>query len=153
MKYILSLILACLLLFSCAFAEETDFCAVTYGDSGKAVSVFAECIGYDGKIIQDMLFDDSVLNCLLRFQEENGLEASGCFDLETLCYIFGIDYVSGDKDIVWIPMNGGKKYHAKPECSNMIEPRQVHIECVSALELDACKKCYKLQDIKTDPEG
>ncbi len=153
MKYILSLLLLCALLLSGAFAEE-DFCGVRQGDSGKAVSVFAESIGYPAEnIAEDAIFDGNILSFLLEFQEENGLEASGYFDLATLCYIFGIDTVSGEDEIVWIPMNGGKKYHEKPECSNMIEPRQVPIECTPALELEACKRCYKLKEIETDPEA
>ena len=153
MKYILSLFLACILLFSWAIAEQSEYRWVCYGDEAKAVGILAAIIGYNGgEVAEDVLFDDGIYNCLVAFQEENGLEASGCFDFETLCYIFDILPDTSDANIVWIPMNGGKKYHDKDTCSNMIEPRQVPKGCVQALELDACKKCYKLKDIEEAPE-
>lgn len=43
---------------------------------------------------------------------------------------------------VWIPTNGGKKYHSNPSCSNMIDPIQVSIERAVAEGFTACKKCY-----------
>ena len=143
MKYVLSLFLVCALLLSCAFAEE-EFFAVCPGDTGKVVSLFAESIGYSaGNIAEEAVFDDDILSHLLKFQEENGLKASGNFDLETLNYIFGVQSETGGTVIVWIPMHGGKKYHNNRECSNMIDPRQAPVECALALELEPCKKCYK----------
>lgn len=44
--------------------------------------------------------------------------------------------------LVWIPVNGGEKYHNNNECSNMIDPIQVSVETAIAEGYTACKKCY-----------
>ncbi len=44
--------------------------------------------------------------------------------------------------MVWIPTRGGKKYHARSSCSNMIDPDYVSIEEAIYQGFDACKKCY-----------
>ena len=42
---------------------------------------------------------------------------------------------------VWIPTNGGKKYHSKPGCSNMKDPVQVTVREAISRGFDACKRC------------
>ncbi|MDY2698322.1 MAG: hypothetical protein ACI4E5_07620 [Suilimivivens sp.] len=50
---------------------------------------------------------------------------------------------SGSSDIlVWVPTNGGVKYHIKSSCSNMKNPRQVSVETAIADGFTPCKKCY-----------
>lgn len=44
--------------------------------------------------------------------------------------------------MVWIPTNGGKKYHSKSTCSNMQDPKQVDPADAEAQGFTACKKCY-----------
>lgn len=43
---------------------------------------------------------------------------------------------------VWIPTKGGKKYHSRPSCSNMIDPEQVTLDDAKAQGFTACKRCY-----------
>lgn len=43
---------------------------------------------------------------------------------------------------VWIPTNGGKKYHSVSTCSGMVDPSYVTLEEAIALGFDACKKCH-----------
>lgn len=43
---------------------------------------------------------------------------------------------------VWIPTNGGTKYHSKSSCSGMKNPRQVTRDEAVAQGFTACKKCY-----------
>ena len=50
------------------------------------------------------------------------------------------DYVS--ENLVWIPTNGGKKYHTYAGCSNMIDPEQVTKSEAEALGFTPCKKCH-----------
>ena len=52
---------------------------------------------------------------------------------------------SGDTQghLVWIPTNGGKKYHSKSSCSNMKDPMQVTEEHAIENGFEPCKKCYK----------
>ncbi|MBC8569439.1 hypothetical protein [Zongyangia hominis] len=44
--------------------------------------------------------------------------------------------------MVWIPTNGGTKYHSNPNCSGMDGPRQVTVEEAESLGFTPCKKCY-----------
>ncbi len=45
-------------------------------------------------------------------------------------------------NLVWVPTNGGKKYHRKSSCSKMIDPMQVTVETAVANGFTPCKKCY-----------
>jgi len=45
--------------------------------------------------------------------------------------------------MVWIPVNGGTKYHNKQTCSNMKDPIQVSIEQAIDSGYEPCKKCFK----------
>lgn len=47
------------------------------------------------------------------------------------------------ENLVWVPTNGGKKYHKKSSCSNMKDPMQVSLETATANGYTACKRCYK----------
>lgn len=44
--------------------------------------------------------------------------------------------------MVWIPTNGGTKYHNNPNCSNMANPRQVSVNEAVERGYTPCKKCY-----------
>lgn len=43
--------------------------------------------------------------------------------------------------MVWIPTNGGKKYHANSSCSGMKNPAKVTISEAISRGFDPCKKC------------
>lgn len=45
-------------------------------------------------------------------------------------------------DLVWVPTNGGKKYHSKSTCSNMEEPMHVTKQHAEENGYTACKRCY-----------
>ncbi len=44
-------------------------------------------------------------------------------------------------DLVWVPVNGGKKYHSYSSCSNMEGPIQVSRETAEANGYTPCKRC------------
>ena len=48
-----------------------------------------------------------------------------------------------DDVMVWIPTNGGTKYHCKSNCSKMIDPEYVTIEEAKTRGFTACGRCYK----------
>ena len=57
--------------------------------------------------------------------------------------------VCGKKDpdfnneiMVWIPTKGGKKYHTRAECSNMIDPDHVTLSQAETLGFTPCKRCH-----------
>lgn len=45
--------------------------------------------------------------------------------------------------MVWIPTNGGKRYHSNSSCSGMINPRRVDLGEAKALGFTACGRCYR----------
>lgn len=46
-------------------------------------------------------------------------------------------------NLVWVPTNGGKKYHSKSSCSGMKDPIQVSKDTAVADGYTPCGKCYK----------
>lgn len=44
--------------------------------------------------------------------------------------------------MVWVPTNGGKKYHTSPKCSNMKNPKQVSVSTAAAEGFTPCKRCH-----------
>jgi len=44
--------------------------------------------------------------------------------------------------MVWIPTNGGKKYHSYSTCSSMDNPAQVTIDEAQSRGFTPCKRCY-----------
>ena len=58
-----------------------------------------------------------------------------CGDIDT-------SYDSSSSSMVWIPTNGGKKYHSHSGCSNMKNPKKVSLSKAKSLGFTACKKCY-----------
>ena len=49
----------------------------------------------------------------------------------------------GGQKMVWIPTNGGTKYHRKSTCSSMIDPEYVTLDEAIRLGFTACGRCYK----------
>ncbi len=44
--------------------------------------------------------------------------------------------------MVWIPTNGGRRYHSRSSCSNMIDPIQVTKSKAVSQGFTACGRCY-----------
>ena len=45
--------------------------------------------------------------------------------------------------MVWIPTNGGTKYHENAGCSNMIDPEYVSLDYARDQGFTPCKRCYE----------
>lgn len=46
------------------------------------------------------------------------------------------------ENLVWVPVNGGKKYHSRKSCSNMKNPIQVTEETAIANGYTPCSRCH-----------
>lgn len=46
------------------------------------------------------------------------------------------------ENLVWVPVNGGTKYHKSAACSKMKEPMQVTRDTAIANGYEPCKRCY-----------
>lgn len=53
-----------------------------------------------------------------------------------------IDTSSGSNVIVWVPINGGTKYHMKSTCSSMRGPQQVTLSEAKRLGFEPCGRCH-----------
>ena len=63
-------------------------------------------------------------------------------------FVYGICKVCGEEDPdygyelkVWIPTNGGTKYHSRPNCSNMDNPKEVTISEAKSRGFAPCQRC------------
>ena len=45
-------------------------------------------------------------------------------------------------DVVWLPKSG-KKYHCRPDCSNMKSPVETTVTDAVKMGYEPCKRCYK----------
>ncbi len=52
------------------------------------------------------------------------------------------DHEEYEGNLVWVPVNGGKKYHWNRYCSSMDDPMQVTVETAIANGYTPCKRCY-----------
>ncbi len=52
------------------------------------------------------------------------------------------DHEEIEGNLVWVPTNGGKKYHSKSGCSGMENPMQVTLKTAIANGYTACKRCH-----------
>ncbi len=53
----------------------------------------------------------------------------------------GTETVASDEDMVWIPVNGGQKYHQTATCSSMIDPKQITKAEAEQQGFTPCKRC------------
>ena len=51
-------------------------------------------------------------------------------------------HAESEGNLVWIPTNGGTKYHSTSSCSQMENPIQVSIETAKAYGYTACGRCH-----------
>lgn len=59
------------------------------------------------------------------------------------CKVCGKEDPSDPKNItVWIPTNGGTKYHTNSGCSNMLNPEQTTLDRAIQLGFEVCKRCH-----------
>lgn len=50
--------------------------------------------------------------------------------------------ISSGSGSVWIPTDGGTKYHTRSSCSNMKNPQKISKEEATAMGFEACKRCH-----------
>lgn len=143
---LIAVIMVLLLVGTGAFAEEPTRDFLGLGDSGKNLTdIFAliGCLRYDSDEDGIETVTDATIEYLIQYQMEHGLTESGLFDPETMYFACGIPTTEQSVDsLVWVPMFGGVKYHTTWKCSNMIEPRQMPLECAEYLGFSKCMRCY-----------
>ena len=131
---------------SCDCGEQLCTCFIQMGDEGIVVKQIITCLYDLGYISTQRIdeFDRQVYDAVVLFQSDRSIRMTGMCDDPTLSALVGNAEVSteSDTDIVWIPTDGGKKYHAKPACSGMNNPRKISMPNAVALQIEPCKRCY-----------
>lgn len=54
----------------------------------------------------------------------------------------GAEQGESTRELVWVPTNGGTKYHRRSSCSNMRNPDQVSVQTAISQGFTPCKRCY-----------
>ena len=126
--------------------DSSDHKYISKGDIGYPIEKLLSKIGYidisyTNSKDPEPCMDEAAYAALIRFQDDSDLEVTGIFDPETICLITGCS-TDDSNNLVWIPMHGGRKYHSREGCSDMIEPREVPVNCAIALNFGPCGRCY-----------
>ena len=135
----------------CQCDEEECICFLQLGDQGIAVTRVSQRMidrGYLPGDARDM-FDQDMFDAVCAVQREHDLPVTGLLDDDTLSVIiWGADSAvldltmpQSDGGCVYVPTNGGKKYHSRADCSGMHHPRRISLRNAKALNIGACKRC------------
>ena len=89
-------------------------------------------------------FSDEAIEQILALTDDAQLEIEGCMvyrvhgenrDAFSVCRAEDVE------NIVWQPIHGGKKLHAKVECSGMDVSRMITAEAAQLTNWEKCKRC------------
>ncbi len=84
---------------------------------------------------------DKPETCSICGKTQGTIKEHSYYDGEcSYCGISDPDYKS--ETMVWIPTNGGKKYHSRAGCSNMDNPEQVTQTEAESRGFTPCKRCH-----------
>lgn len=111
-------------------------CFIQLGDKGPAVREIVALLeekGYLSKPHKKSEFTLEVKEAVIRFQNDNHLECTGWMDDETLDALLlnilpdpSVKYEEERwGDVVFIPTDGGERYHLDPKCCEMHHPRLI----------------------------
>ena len=166
MKKLILLLMASICLLSNATAEKKEYmergcdcdqvacvCFMQMDDFGLPVKVMIEALKENGYLNDaiDATFVPEVEDAVKAVQSEYGLKQTGLVDDNTLtCLLWGISAEELDAarpdlplKMVWVPTDGGKKYHNKKTCSQMYDPRKISQRNAIVLGIEPCGRCAK----------
>lgn len=92
-----------------------------------------------GKELEDFLPETNSSSALESSSTETSVSASTPELNDTESSALEISSGSGS---VWIPTDGGTKYHTRSSCSNMKNPQKISKEEAIAMDFEACKRCH-----------
>ena len=120
----------------CGNSPDKCECFIQLGDKGPAVREIVDILinkGYLNNPRKKTEFTPEVRGAVIKFQTDNNLEATGWMDDETLDALLfdelpdpSVKYEEERwRDIVFIPTDGGIRYHLDPNCCEMHHPRMI----------------------------
>ncbi len=155
-KRYVSLILIMVLLLSCIVSVKADIMSydqqfivnslssdsmLQLNDGGIAIKkIINELInkGYLKKGYTSPTYSAEIEQAVIKFQRDNDLISTGMMDNETLTLLLHNRKETYMPIYVFIPTDGGKKYHGNPNCSDMAFPRIVSLENARELGFTQC---------------
>ena len=143
MKKILSFILAAMMLISaagCAVEDETETPDNDLIVEEENIEPYTEAdteYSYNGYVTEAIESEvETTEEYIYTEDTEPEVETT-----EEYIYTEDTGYANADL-MVWIPTNGGTKYHANAECSDMTDPIEVTLTEAESRGFTFCKKCY-----------
>ena len=154
-----ALVLVLVLMSSSAFALvrhtcglDDCICFVQKGDKGRAVrGVIAEL--YEQGYLNTKYgttYTDEVVEAVKAFQKSHRIKQDGKLTDTTLTWLLwdmsvsNLDkkYPNSDGQEVWVPTDGGTKFHSNASCSSMSYARKMSARNAQRLGFTPCKKCW-----------
>lgn len=131
---------------ACDCQAKNCKCFIQLGDRGNAVEAIIKLLEEQGYLesTEKTVFSLDVYDAVKAFQSIHGLEVTGLMDDETLTMlIWGMDGIPVDAElaVVYVPTDGGIKYHNDSECCGMYDPRKMSLCNAKALLIGDCSKC------------
>ncbi len=145
MKRLITLLLAFTMLFVIAGCTETDTVSYSGGTSESTQHTDNET---ENKVVEkdkeeSSIFDESVETEKETTKTETKVESFVEKEPEKETNTVTVpSQPETSGNLVWIPTNGGVKYHKKSSCSNMKNPIRVTIETAKSNGFGPCGRCY-----------
>lgn len=137
----------------CDCQEEPCSCFMQLGDEGVPVKAVISVLKEKGYLKSgiEATYTAAVAEAVMALQREMGLPETGMLDDETLTYLlWGMGSEALDAlrpeltpEVVYVPTNGGEKFHDNEKCCGIIAPRKLARRNAEALGLDDCSICYQ----------
>ncbi len=133
----------------CKKSPDQCECFIQLGDKGPAVKQIIKILvdeGYLKKPRKSSEFTSEVEDAVMKFQADHNLERTGRMDDETLDTLLfdelpdpSVQYEEERwSDIVFIPTDGGIRYHINPNCCDMHHPRMITRVNAEKLRISLC---------------
>ena len=125
--------------------ELSSVCFLQLNDGGMSIKkIIAKLVdnGYLKKGYKSPVFSEEMQQAVIKFQGDHDLKCTGVMDNETLTLLLHNRKESNNLSLVFIPTDGGKKYHGNPYCSGMTYPRIVTVENALALGYTQCHSSF-----------
>ncbi|MBO5534479.1 MAG: peptidoglycan-binding protein [Clostridia bacterium] len=132
--------------------KKDCICFVQYGDRGQAVKEVIRELYKQGYLKDDTgsVYTREVTAAVRAFQKDHRLKQDGTLTDSTLTWLlWGMNVTSVDRKYprsdgqeVWIPTDGGTRFHSNPTCSGMAYARKMSARNAQALGFAPCRKCW-----------
>jgi len=132
--------------------EKNCVCFIQKGDKGPGVTSIARRLKAMGYLQTDKnvnTFTAEVDEAVRAFQKDRRLKTDGLMTDNTLTWLlYGLsasdmdrEYPLSDGRQVWVPTDGGTRFHTRVDCSGMTYARKLSLRNALALGFEPCSRC------------